>query len=369
MAPMILWPYDEVSLGTGADDSEVIVASPWLKIAVTISSGEQSRIQSLIRRFSTQSLDASDLQDLNWFFGSLAKYPLCYVLPRQDWSEAQEVFSLKDSSLLNTSAQTFLKSALKAGHSNEVSRVSEHPLFRSDWKWDAEGAIQFARSPEGIDPKAFFTVTRRFHLLSCVENDATESLFEYARSFRSDSAKFERASALMVRQNHYVTERCRAALEPSLQIAQGARDQVQHFIDAEYGHDRLLKAAMVSMGQDPESIPVTSEAKVLMDLLQYSAERNFLAFAMNVDFFERSAYQASDPLAKLLEQGGLTKAAGHINRHMDINDSGGHENVAMNFLATMGPIQKEYAEEALRLAEATSNVMNLISSGVREILD
>lgn len=366
----LFWPYDEVTLSGGNDGAEIRVESPWLTVTVNISDEQKSRAQSLIQKFQTQTLGAEDILDIHWFFSSLEKFPFCYVLPRQDWEGAGEDYPLRDGSLINTPADLFLMNALEGSeHREEVVKIAAHPLFATGWKWDVEGAMQFSQSPDGLDPRSFFSVARRFHLLNFVENDQTEALFAYVRTFASDKTKFEKASALMVRQNHYVTELCGKALEPGLSTAKGARPQVQEFIDAEYGHDRILKAALVAMGRDPLTIPVTSQSKVLMDLLRAAAERNFLAFAMIVDFFERSSYQESDPLAQVLEQGGLGSAARHINKHMEINDSGEHENVALGFLKTMGPITPDYAEEALRLAEATSNVIHLVSAGVREILE
>jgi hypothetical protein len=364
------WPYDEVTLKSGKTDSEVHVDSPWLQITVQLESEHSERAKALVQKFENGSIKPEDIHELNWFFKSLAAYPLCYVLPRNAWPEKLENYSIKDKSLLGKAPSQFLASALSnKEHERDIKAVSKDPLFSGEWKWDAGGAIQFSTSSRGIDPKALFSVARRFHLLSSVESNTTEALFETVKAMKTDKAKFERASALMVRQNHYVTERCNAALTPALGTALGAKKYVEEFIRAEYGHDRILKSAMKAMGKDAEAIPVTSHAKVLMDLLKFSGERNFLAFTMLVDFFERSSYQESDPLAKVLEHGGLTAAANQINRHMDINDSGEHENVALNFLSTMGPITKEYAEEALHIAEAATNIINSVSTGVRELLE
>ncbi len=367
----LLWPYDEVVIREAPSclNSEILVDSPWMKIFLRLTAGQQVRGNRLVQKFATKSLGPDDVPELNWLFRSLSKYPLCYLLPRNPWPQGLEDYCLKDQSLLGQSPAQFLRAALSASpHQIDLEVVAGHALFVGPWKWDAAGAIQFSQSPDGIDPRSLFSVARRYNLLNCLENDETQSLFTFVRSLKSDPAQFNQAAALMVRQNHYVTERCRGALEPALENARGARGSVQAFIQAENGHDRLLKSALTKMGLEPGQVPVTSQAKILMDLLQFSAERNFLAFAMIVDGFERSAYQDTDPLAQVLEDGGLRSAAQQINRHMEINDSGEHENVALNFLATMGPVGREYAQEAIQMAEITSNVMNQFSSGVRTAL-
>jgi hypothetical protein len=171
----------------------------------------------------------------------------------------------------------------------------------------------------------------------------------------------------MVRQNHYVTQQCRAALLPAAQLAGASRTEVEAFIKAEHGHDKILGVAMQALVADPEAVPVSTQTRALMRLLRFAAGRNFLAFAMAVDFFERSSYEETDPLAKLLGRGGFDKAARQINRHMEINDAGGHENVSFGFLEHMGPVPAAYALEALRLAELVTLVMNSVPAAALDL--
>jgi hypothetical protein len=173
----------------------------------------------------------------------------------------------------------------------------------------------------------------------------------------------------MLRQNHYVTERCNASLGAALATAGHAKAEVEEFIRAENGHDRILNLALESTAASAPSVPVTPQAVLLMDLLAYCGKRNFLAFAMAIDFFERSAYQESDPLAEVLREGKLDYAARQIDRHMKINDAGEHENVALSFLAPMGAVDAAYAEEALRLAELLTTMMNGVAAGVITLLE
>ncbi|HXH30896.1 MAG TPA: hypothetical protein VNJ01_08800 [Bacteriovoracaceae bacterium] len=365
MTNFTYWPYDEVTLSLGASDIEVIVDAPWLSTGLKFDPAHRERIISLVEKFKLQSLEASDLQEVNWFFSSLSTYPLCYILPGTS-PAGVDAHAVQDSTLGTLDQKSFLNTALEeTGHEPEAATVLKHSLFQGDWKWDAQGAIDFSRTPSGIDPRALFSVARRYHLLSSLENDLTGDLYLQVRATKDNDELFKRASALMVRQNHYVTQRCNSSLEPALARAMSSRPMVEHFMLEEKGHDRILNAALKSIVDDPGAVPVVSESVVLMDMLKFAAERNFLSFAIVVDAFERSSYQESDPLAEVLQEGGLTKAASQINNHKDINDSGEHENLALGFILNMAPVDEAYAVEALRIAETTSNLMNLLSTGVR----
>ena len=103
-----------------------------------------------------------------------------------------------------------------------------------------------------------------------------------------------------------------------------------------------------------------------MDLLRQSASRNLLGFALAVDIFERASYTEKDPLASFLSEGGYERAAKQIDVHKKINDLGDHENVSLGLLEKMAPVDRAYATEALRLAEAVSQAVLGVSA---QILD
>src|SRR5690606_2930274 len=113
-----------------------------------------------------------------------------------------------------------------------------------------------------------------------------------------------------------------------IEIAGQARNKVEDFLKEEEGHDRILAIALKSIVNEYESVPTSEHVKVLMAMLRFSAERNFLAFALNVDFFERGNFQEIDPFAEFLRRCGFAVAARQIERHTSINDAGGHDLVA-----------------------------------------
>ena len=306
----VYWPYDEVKLLKGKAPGEFVVQAPWISTQTVIGDNDIPRAARLADKYATETVGPTDLADINWFFGALRKYPLCYELARKQWAEDLDVPTLQDRSLVDCPPNKFLELVIsRAEHFSAAQSVSESLPFLGDWSWDAQGALQFSVAQTGVDPKALFSVVRRFHLLNAMQWNRTSKLYEKVKARVAETDWFTNACQLMVRQNHYVTQRCDGALKPALTHAKSAREKVEDFIKDERGHDRILGLALVAMGVEAEAVPVTAQSKILMDLLEFCAQRNFLAFAMAVDMFEASPYQETDPLADVLTFGGFTQAA------------------------------------------------------------
>ena len=364
MGHFLYWPYDEVTLLPSPDNDGVIVESPWLQAKVKSTAENGEHLKTLLEKFQNKTVSPKDLALVNGFFSHFDKFPLCYILSASPKPKTPDKHQLLDESLKEASVKEIILKAIQRHPSAHLMEADIDPLVtrlgRKEWTWDADAAIAFAGKKNGVHPESFFSVVRRYHLLEIIENDKGNEVFEKIKSLPQEG--FVQAAARIVRQNHYVTQKCGEALAPAVQIAQSAKPQVEDFIKAERGHDRLLALTLKSLSQEPESLPVTANTAALMALLTLCAERNFLAFALVVDFFERSSYQSSDPMAQLLEGGGFHEAAKQINRHMEINDAGGHENVACGFLEPMAFCDPEYAVEAIHLAETVSLVMNSVTA-------
>lgn len=369
MSTFLYWPYDEVSIEYPETELVVQVKSPWLSAKVTFQAHDREKIELLAEKFRTGTLTADDLPLINWFFAELQRYPLCYIVPTQKSSERLDTHSILDSDLIASGFGDFLSLTLSDRESSELSVTDALTLTermgRKDWSWDAEAALAFAHIDGKIHPESVFTVIRRFHLLDVLERDEGKKNFQFIEQL--SGADFARAAAILVRQNHYVTQRCQDSLLPALQTAGLSRSLVESFVKEENGHDLILNVAMQALTPDSNAVPVSLQTKGIMHLLKFAAQRNFLAFAMAVDFFERSSYEKMDPLAQLLLKGGFAKAAKQINRHMEINDAGGHENVACSFLENMAACEPSYAIEAIRIAESISLLMNSITSSAVEL--
>ncbi len=317
---------------------------------------------SLSKKMQQNALAPNDIAAVTQVFSKVAQFPLAYILPRKTWEANLDDHQVTSEWNFDQSPQQMLQQLGRSQNQAELFKtVAAQAQFLGEWKWDFDSAFQLSHSEKGLDAYSLFSIARRFHLLDSVESNQTDSMKVYVESLKGNSDQYKNAACLIVRQNHYVTERCYAALSPALKIAQSADHELQEFIQAEMGHDQILGKAILEMGFDPKAVALSPTVEVLMSLFQAIAKTNFLAFAMVVDMFERSAHTDDDPLAELLMHGGFDRAAAQINIHKEINDSGGHENVALSFISSMGPLSEEYARQALQLTELATNVMHGLS--------
>jgi hypothetical protein len=360
--PRRYWPYDEVTAAREGP-AKFSLSTPWIKTKVEVEDSEAELVAGIAAKIASGSLSAEDAPGLTWLFASLDHFPLAYILPESSDAPADS-HRITGSTLDCTSPLALAQQLAKELHLEE--KVSSlFSAYTADWKWDADSALAFSANPRGHDPLALFSVARRFHLLEAVEKNQTEALDAFVRDLPREA--FQKALALMVRQNHYVTQQCDRALRPALALAARAAPKLEEFLRAEAGHDKILKKALKLMGVEPESVPVIPSIFFLMELFHYVAGRNFLAFSLVVDMFERSSYQSQDPLAQLLAHGGMHEAARQVDVHREINDAGAHENVAAGFLSQMGAVDAAYAREALYLCEMITQTVHMVSAEQLEI--
>lgn len=354
------WPYDEVSLDTHVADGQIKLKTPWLEAFTKREFFDDEKLLSLSHKLADRSLTVDDLGMVNEFFRHFHQYPIAYILPTPK-EGALDRHSLVDESLLVGSIEEVLarifyeNDQFAPAAENETISV----LKRNEWAWDNEAALSFATIGHDIHPESLFSIARRFHLLELLNSDDGIKIFQEIKKLAPN--EFKKAVTRLVRQNHYVTEKCQESLLPAVSLAQQARGLVEDFMKEERGHDKLLKKALNELGETPENIKVTKQTKGLMQVLKFAAQRNFLAFSMAIDAFERSNFDDTDPIARLLIVGGFDKAAHYLNAHMNINDHGNHDNVAKKFLRYMAPCDRNYAKEALRLMEVISLLMSAIS--------
>ena len=363
------WPYDEVTIEVGTKSDNVLIKSPWVEAKMPVTETNKNTLENLIPKFKNTSLNGEDLPYLNQIFSKLSDFPFCYILPTKKENKILNNHSIINSGEEKSSMAELLGliSQRLDPKKEDISAFSdlETKLPRKEWLWDADAALSFAKFADKVHPESLFSVTRRYHFLELLESDTGIEGFNFIESLQDE--EYAKGASLLVRQNHYVTQKCQKSLLPAVSVAQDAKGLVEEFIAEEKGHDRILNIALKDLSENPESIPASSHTIVLMYLLEYSAQTNFLAFAMIVNFFERSSYQETDPLAQLLIKGGFTKAAKQINHHMEINDAGGHENLALGFLEYMNLCDSDYALEAIHLAELTSMVMSGVTKSAVDL--
>jgi hypothetical protein len=362
------WPYDEVTLERDlASADRVHVKAPWLQFSVRISPEHLTQTQEIVDRLKSGDVTPQDIPKMSWFFSSLSKYPLAYILPRQGTFGTDEFSSVAPELPTESPKNLMQKIASQSEHSATLDAFAGRVL-KSDWTWDQDAALEFSNTGAGYDPESLYSIARRFHLLNDLENNVTGPLIDYVRSLKNQTEKFRKASAVIVRQNHYITEKCDVTLRAALPSAQGAEEEILEFIQAEAGHDKILLKALKSLGTTPESVPTLDATISIMDVFRYVGKRNLLAFAMVVDIFERTSYDEQDPMAAVLIEGGESTAGAQMDTHREINDAGEHENVALGFLQTMKPVSEAYAREALFLAELATLVIHQLSADTLELL-
>ena len=377
-----LWPYDETTVAGDCSSGSFKISTPWTSLRVSIHSEDREKAARIVEKLSQSQVTPQDIPEVTWLFSEVSgKIPLCYILPRSLFPE--ELAAL-DSHVLTSDPskagmmdirELLRDSAKNKSLASEV--LTRFPNSFLEWKWDEQTALLFSQLPSVesanpssnplFDPYTLFSVARRFHLLDSIENSQVQNLYQWVRGLPKETEIYRQSCIKIVRQNHYVTQRCESVLRPALDLAQNAREDVLAFIKAEAGHDVLLRRSLKSLSVDrPNEIPPVAPIELLMDLFEYAARNNFLAFAMIVDIFERTSHDGQDPLAQVLTDGGFEQAAKQIDIHREINDSGEHENVALDFLSKMGPVHADYATEALRINELASTLMNLMVVDVFE---
>lgn len=362
MSTFTYWPYDEVSLETNANTHEVILKTPWLQAITKDNFFDAEELSKLSTKLDTKSLSIADMSLVNNFFKHFEQYPVAYILPTPKKALKLDKHITKDQKFLKTSIKDVLGYTTDLPN-NDIEELCKI-INRTSFEWDVEAAISFASLNNLVHPESLFSIARRFHIIELLSNDTGTDIFRDIQKL--EQTYFKSAACRLVRQNHYVTQKCQEALEPAVHIAGQASPLVQQFMKEERGHDKFLEKALRNLGEEPQNILVSVQTKALMLMLKYIAQRNFLAFSMTVDAFERSNYTHTDPMADLLQKLGYDQAAKYINIHMNINDNGNHENIALNLLEYMDLCDRDYALEALRLMEVLSLIMSTISKSAYE---
>lgn len=358
MQNSLLWPYDEVRVDES--DTGVFLKAPWIEVSFDKTTENTEELTRLVQALSNPNLSLEGAQLVTEYFEPLEEHYLCYTLPTPLPSGLDE--HLSQSEVHDLSPQTFFATAVCA--STQLSETEKAEILKRwegtqyQWSWDADAALGFASLGEKIHPQSLFSVARRYHLLSLMENDPGSSVFSKMAAL--PATEFKSAAALVLRQNHYVTRRCESALSPAQTIAGQAEPRVKAFMEEERGHDRILALGLESLGTKPELVPVADITRILMCLLEFAARKNFLAFAIAIDFFERRIYDRVEPLAVLLEQRGFPEAAKRLSAHKNINDAGEHHCAGRDLLEFMAACDPGYAREALKIAEAISFAMSQV---------
>ncbi|MES2504016.1 MAG: hypothetical protein V4534_03975 [Myxococcota bacterium] len=335
---MKFWPYEEVLFkATDLSRGQFALECPWLTSEFEVVPNSKN-FQALTSHIDKPTL-SPDLAEL---WAGLSTLPIVYHLPRlypfgTDAHFAKEVLACESPS---SCAQSL--------------GIEADAFFEKEWTWDHDAILKMAAIGDCAfyDPITLLSIARRFHYLDCSDNKIDE-LYQKVASIQ-DIPTRKQALATLVRQNHYVTEQCQSSLEPAMDLAGSAAQDLASFMNAERGHDKLLGRSLLALNAQSPSWAALDATQALMNILRVSAEKNFLAFCINLDFFEKPQFKEKDGLAELLENSAEFTAAKSLHIHKKINDEGGHESVPLTLLTHMRPVDKVYAHQALCLAELAS---------------
>ena len=351
------WPYEEFSIKQCAGHPlRFVFSTPWAEVTVDASplaAQKILRVQSALQ----DEPHAEMLQDVSWLMQQVPSLACAYTLPRGPNSlldrHERRGCEVKAGNLLELIGEIF-------PNGQEAIALQENPAVPYVWRWDEPSAFALANTGQGLDPLTLLSLVRRQHLLSSIDrgDDVLGPLMR-ERLRTGDRLFFRRACGLILRQNHHITQMCESCLIPALPLSQQAEPFLHEFIRAEHGHDLILERAVEAVGYATTELPVLPSTQALMRLFECVAGKNFLAFAMAVEFFESGSPEAEHPFARILHNGGFSAAAEHLQRHRDINHEGQHDQIATQLLSNMAPVSPDYAREAMRLTKAISILMRL----------
>jgi hypothetical protein len=359
-----VWPYEELTVRPGKE-GRCLFFTPWFARSLQI---REDLREDFLHFFARPADFPPSSQGQFWtaLFGPNLGDPLFYILPRG--AEALSGLDAHRSGKGREQAEA-LQSQFFAGTPSLGGEIKSKIGLRD---WDHEALLHVSQIPgtEVYDPISLFSALRRFYYLDALHFDQTIAMYDEVRALKKVSKDlFRQGAAILSRQNYEVTRRCQEILAPALEIAQSSQKLLQDFMQAEKGHDTLLRRGLEELGADSESaaaLPVTAH---LLDLFKLNAGANFLALAFTVSIFEETAPDGGlDPLSRLLLENGEEKAAHPFLLHGQINDEGGHEAMGIVLLQNMGPVNLAYATEAIALSEGISKVMNVYTTEIREAI-
>jgi hypothetical protein len=352
------WPYEEVEFEL-KDPSRggFLIRTPWVISEIEIQPGSRSyrAVESYLSQGAETVIRDNVLAEaMSSTMEALQSLPIAYQLPRKSGGFGSDEHRV--SRPLDDSSPRVMAGSLS---------IADVSVFEAGWSWDEQASLELSAIPgRGHDPLTLLSVARRFHYLDCSDNQM-ERVYDRVKRL-PDPARRDRASALIVRQNHYVTEKCESSLQPACALAWSARAELEKFIQAEKGHDKLLAGSMRALVASPDELGPTPSAQALMAMLEACASTNFLGFCMALDFFEKPQFRDEDALAEMLRSMGKTEAAKALDIHKNINDSGEHETFSAALLAHMKPVDQAYAAQALRMAELVSSAIARIPYDLEE---
>ena len=219
---------------------------------------------------------------------------------------------------------------------------------------------------ERIDPITLYTYLRRKRYQNAIDFCQSFSLFDMLD--KQSTLEFIHKVRMVLRQNHYVTQKCFESLQPALEISKVTYEVMKKFIKEEQGHDYILEEALNSIpNTNIKDIEVFQATKDLMKLLKTVAghQELFPAFCCLLESFEGSSFDETDPLADYLSKNKLTKkAAQQLQKHHEINLHGHHFSIGHSLLSKFDYISFDQAYQCVYVFNIAKTLNQKIVKGI-----
>lgn len=352
-----LWPYEEVQFTVvNQNKGQFSLKTPWVasRFEVAPNSPESVAVCEWINH--QDNIDHSHLSGLWSVLAGLQSLPIAYELPRTEDTFGGDAHKIKKN--FRAQSPQSLAKDLQLQHPSK---------FSSEWTWDAESIEDFANcGDEKFDPLSVLSVARRFHYLDDDENKMNR-VYDHIKNLKDGKTR-KRSAAIVIRQNHFATDKCASSLQPAGEIAQSQTSLIEKFIRDEKSHNAILGNGIKAMQFKHSDLPLTESVQNLMQLLEKCAFYNFLAFCMSLDFFEKPQFKDQDALAEVLLKLGEATAARSLQAHKNINDHAEHEGFARTLLLKMNPVDGPYLRQALQFAELVSKSIIHVSHDLEKMI-
>jgi len=264
--------YPDVSLDW-PNDHTIAIKCPWLsaEIGLSVSVGETARRPHLI----------------NHLAASLAELPLVAIISRQAELDCDR-----------HSHEQRINSCLSIWHDQNTT-LPFPPLPKQINIADVKGRI--FRYPNQLEIIANESKIGEQISAVCAFSAIRHNIFDaFKRGDTSAQYCLDLATIRhCLQQSYFVTSQSVAALSRGLQTETppGFRDQLRTYITQEIGHHRLVRQALIALGDAPQKERVSAFSRYAMELLGWTAEHNGFALANCLSYFEMGGFLERDPIA------------------------------------------------------------------------
>ena len=343
------------------------LALPWMQIEVDVDPVDRPWVRKAIDDLSNRHFDTKAAQRFLDFF---QEHPVSFTAP--------------DAAKLNNPKypveDTFLMPFHK--HTDRPAEFIDIALgcFTSEdflpgyWLWDHDEILQLTRieNSDLHDPTSLITflVGQRLATEAASEHDrvALPQKLDLLRKRNEDH--FFKVSATIIRQTYYVASNFLHCITPTLKTFPQGKKAVQHFIDEELGHDKLMLKSLKKLNcQAPSSIHVFEPFTLMMRLFSYAAHFSPLALTWYIGMLEGSSYTETDLIADVIKQSSNPDAAFAYEKHHEINLEHDHKNIIYEIADTLPLLHRPSALFAIQICETASHLSVAIDRCLHHLVE